>query len=84
MASTERLTCIFGDTILPIYPELGDCKKHSGVKSRATLRKEVMATRETCTRLQNAALEKYGHDARVSYRSHQARGINRESERHLG
>lgn len=68
----------------PTNPELGGCKKHSGGKSPAALREEVTATRQTCAQLQNAILEKYGHDARVDSRSHQARGIAREPERHLG
>lgn len=68
----------------PAHPELGGCKKHSGGKSPAALREEVTATRQTCAQLQNAILEKYGHDVRVDSRSHQARGIAREPERHLG
>lgn len=68
----------------PTNPELGGCKKDSGGKDRALLKEQVVATREAWANIQNAALEKYGHTARVDHRSNKARGIERESEKHLG
>jgi len=65
-------------------PERGGCKKDSGGKSRLALRDEVIETRRTCAELQNAALEKHGHTARVDHRSYKDQGIEREPERHLG
>ncbi|WP_194714647.1 MobA/MobL family protein [Noviherbaspirillum soli] len=65
-------------------PENGGCKKDSGGKNRLVLRDEVINTRKTCAELQNAALEKHGHAARVDHRSLKAQGINRVPESHLG
>lgn len=68
----------------PRHPEQGGCKKDSGGKNRLMLRDEVIETRRKCAELQNAALAKYGHDARVDHRSLRQQGISRKPERHLG
>lgn len=68
----------------PKHPERGGCKKASGGKNRLALRDEVIAIRKTCADLQNAALEKAGHSARVDHRSLKTQGLDREPERHLG
>ncbi|MGB8417681.1 MobA/MobL family protein [Paraburkholderia sp.] len=65
-------------------PESGGCRKDSGGKDRATLREEVVAVRESWARLQNCALQKNGHASLVDHRSNEARGIERDPERHLG
>jgi hypothetical protein len=65
-------------------PENGGCKKDSGGKNRLELRDDVINTRKTCAELQNAALKKYGHAARVDHRSLKGQGINRVPESHLG
>lgn len=65
-------------------PENGGCKKDSGGKNRLELREEVIKTRKACAELQNAALKKYGHAARVDHRSLKEQGINRAPESHLG
>ena len=66
------------------HPEKGGCKKDSGGKNRMELRDEVIETRRKSAELQNAALEKYGHEVRVDHRSLRQRGIERRPERHLG
>jgi hypothetical protein len=66
------------------HPERGGRRKGSGGKNRLALRDEVIAMRKTCADLQNAALEKAGHSARVDHRSLKAQGIDRKPERHLG
>lgn len=68
----------------PKTPEKGGCKKDSGGRDRVTLRTELIATREKWAELQNAALEAYGHHARVDWRSNKDQGIERQPERHLG
>lgn len=65
-------------------PELGGCKKDSGGKDRGTLREGLVNTRENWARIQNAALEKFEHEARVDHRSNKDRGIETKPERHLG
>ncbi len=60
-------------------PERGGCRKDS-----AGTEERLQATRERWADLQNAHLEKYGHEARVDHRSLQARGISREPEKHIG
>jgi hypothetical protein len=65
-------------------PELGGCKKDSGGKDRVTLRESLVATREAWASMQNAALERHGHETRVDHRSHAERGIGRAPEKHLG
>ncbi|MGF6997273.1 MobA/MobL family protein [Paraburkholderia sp. GAS32] len=66
------------------HPERGGRKKVSGGKNRMELRDELIATRKKCADLQNAALEKCGHTARVDHRSLKDQGIDRIPERHLG
>ena len=66
------------------HPELGGCKKDSGGKHKGLMKEELKSRRETWAQLQNAYLEKNGHDARVDPRSNRERGIAREAERHLG
>jgi len=60
-------------------PEKGGCRKDS-----AGTEERLQATRQRWADLQNKHLERYGHDARVDHRSLQARGINREPEKHIG
>ncbi|MNJ94503.1 Mobilization protein A [compost metagenome] len=56
-------------------PELGGCKKDSGGKDYLDLRNDLIAQREYWARIQNHALEKYGHPARVDHRSNIERGM---------
>lgn len=65
-------------------PELGGRKKDSGNMNRMELRDRLIAARRRCAEVQNAALEKYGHDSRVDHRTLKQQGINRQPERHLG
>lgn len=65
-------------------PEAGGCKKDSGGKPRSVVREELVKKRESWAEIQNAALEQNGHAARVDHRSHRARGIKVDPERHLG
>ncbi|MFZ1546597.1 MAG: MobA/MobL family protein [Candidatus Nitrotoga sp.] len=65
-------------------PELGGCKKDSGGKDRATMRSALTECRANWANLQNAALIKYGHTARVDHRSNAERGISVSPEKHLG
>ena len=65
-------------------PESGGRKKDSGGKNRLALRDEVIEARRKCAQLQNDALAKYGHTARVDHRTLRDQGIAREPERHLG
>jgi len=66
------------------HPERGGRKKDSGGRNSMQIRDELIATRKKCADLQNAALAKYGHDARVDHRTLKAQGIDRQPERHLG
>jgi len=66
------------------HPELGGAKKASGGKARAALKEELVATRQRWAELQNAHLERHGHEARVDHRSLKEQGIDRAPERHLG
>ncbi|NUA25988.1 MobA/MobL family protein [Cupriavidus basilensis] len=68
----------------PTNPAAGGCRKDSGGKSPQALREEVVGWRETWAQIQNQALAKYGHEARVDHRSLEAQGIAREPESHLG
>ena len=68
----------------PTNPSKGGAKKDSGGKDPATLRESVKRLRERFADMQNAHLEKYGHEARVDSRSNKERGIAQEPERHLG
>lgn len=65
-------------------PEQGGCRKDSGGKNRLALRDEVIEIRKKCAELQNAALKKYGHTARVDHRTLKEQGVERQPERHLG
>ena len=65
-------------------PELGGAKKLNGASSRTELREALKATRATWAAIQNAELERSGHDARVDSRSHKERGIKNPPEKYLG
>jgi hypothetical protein len=67
------------------HPEKGGAKKFSGGKSANELKAELLEQRERWATLQNAHLEKHGHDSRVDHRSLKDQGITeREPEKHLG
>lgn len=66
------------------HPELGGCKKDSGGKNALEMRIELIELRRKCAELQNTALAKHGHEARVDHRTLRQQGIAREPERHLG
>lgn len=66
------------------HPERGGCKKDSGGKNPLELRDEVIEQRRKCAELQNMALAKHGHAARVDHRTLKQQGINRKPEQHLG
>lgn len=68
----------------PVHPELGGCRKSSGGKHRGQMGQQLETTRENWANLQNAALERHGHEARVDHRSLKAQGKVHEPERHLG
>ena len=65
-------------------PELGGCKKDSGGKAPSVLKSVLKTRRANFAELQNQILEKYGHPARVDYRSYRDRGIVKDVEKHLG
>ncbi len=65
-------------------PEKGGAKKFSGGKSANELKAELLGLRERWAELQNAHLEKHGHNDRVDHRSLKDQGIDREPEKHLG
>lgn len=65
-------------------PEQGGCKKEGGGKNKMELRDAVIETRRKSAELQNAALEKYGHDARVDHRTLKQQGLKHTPEAHLG
>ncbi len=65
-------------------PEQGGAKKFSGGKSTNELKAELLGLRERWATLQNAHLEKHGHNDRVDHRSLKDQGIDREPEKHLG
>jgi len=65
-------------------PEKGGAKKFSGGKSSKELKAELLDLRERWADLQNAHLEKHGHNDRVDHRSLKDQGIDREPEKHLG
>ena len=68
----------------PHYPERGGCRKESGGKPRHVLQEELVATRKLWADIQNAALAKYGHEARVDHRTLAQQGIDRVPEIHIG
>jgi hypothetical protein len=65
-------------------PELGGRKKDSGNMNKMELRDNLIAARRRCAEVQNAALAKYGHSARVDHRTLKQQGVKRIPERHLG
>lgn len=67
----------------PNDPELGGCKKDSGGKDRAKLREDLIATRESWAQMQNRALEKHGHVARVDHRNYIDRGIKQPPRKYI-
>ena len=67
----------------PNDPELGGCKKDSGGKDRAKLREDLIASRESWAKIQNIALEKYGHTTRVDHRSNTDRGIKQPPRKYI-
>ena len=60
-------------------PERGGCRKDS-----AGTEERLQATRKLWADLQNAHLERHGHDARVDHRTLDAQGLDRNPETHLG
>lgn len=67
-----------------VHPQYGGCKKATGGKNRLQLRDELIETRRRCAEIQNEALAKHGHAARVDHRSLKQQGVDRKPERHLG
>ncbi|WP_075122974.1 MobA/MobL family protein [Burkholderia paludis] len=68
----------------PHYPARGGCRKDSGGKPAHIVREELIATRERWADIQNEALKKHGHTARVDHRTLAQQGISRAPEHHLG
>jgi hypothetical protein len=68
----------------PKEPALGGAKKDSGGRSPLELRDELIKLRRKCASLQNEALAKYGHSARVDHRTLEEQGVSKKAERHLG
>lgn len=68
----------------PVRPAEGGRKKDSGGKNALEMKVALIELRRKCAELQNAALEKYGHTARVDHRSLKEQGVDRKPERHLG
>lgn len=60
-------------------PEKGGCRKDS-----AGTDERLQATRQRWADIQNAHLERHGHEARVDHRSLKAQGIDRPPEKHIG
>lgn len=60
-------------------PAKGGCRKDS-----AGTEERLQATRKLWADVQNAHLERHGHEARVDHRSLKEQGIDREPEQHLG
>lgn len=65
-------------------PEKGGCRKDSGGKDPLALRDKMIGTRRACAVLQNEALARHGHSARVDHRTLRQQGILRTPEQHLG
>lgn len=63
------------------HPARGGARKDSGGRTRLELRDEVIGTRKKIADLQNQALLKYGHAAKMDHRSLRDRGIARSPER---
>ena len=68
----------------PTFPERGGCRKDSGGRTAIQLRDDVIAKRKMVADIQNSILEEIGAETRVDHRSHRARGIEGQPERHLG
>lgn len=68
----------------PHYPSRGGARKDSGGKPAHVLREALIAQRKLWADIQNAALERHGHTARVDHRSLEEKGIGRAAERHIG
>lgn len=68
----------------PHYPSRGGARKDSGGKPAPVLREELVAKRKLWADIQNAALERHGHAARVDHRSLEAQGVDRAPEQHIG
>ena len=66
------------------HPSIGGWRKESGGRNRLELYDDLVAKRKRCADLQNEALAKYGHTARVDHRKLSEQGIQRTPERHLG
>jgi hypothetical protein len=66
------------------HPELGGRRKDSGGKNGMQLREELIAKRKTTADLENAALAKSGHAARVDHRTLKDQGIDRAPGHHQG
>lgn len=63
----------------------GGCPKSDKFAGSPTERKEkLVALRERFASLQNEYLEKHGHADRVTHKSLEAQGIDRQPEKHLG
>jgi hypothetical protein len=65
-------------------PDRGGCQKSNTAKTAEQRRIELTELRERFANLQNAYLEKYGHESRVDHRSLADQGIERQPEKHLG
>lgn len=78
--SPEQMFCRYN----PEHPERGGCRKDSGGMNRMELRDSVLGLRKHTAMVQNEALARYGHEARVDHRSLKEQGVNRKPERHLG
>lgn len=66
------------------HPERGGCRKDNCGRSSAALSTAASMQRKHWADQQNEFLERFGHSARVDYRSYQARGIESAPGRHLG
>lgn len=65
----------------PRDPSRGGARKASGGKTRLELRDEVIDTRKRIAAIQNKALVRHGHPAKMDHRSLKERGIDRAPER---
>jgi len=65
-------------------PDKGGAKKFRRGNGMAEVKAELSEQRERWATLQNAHLEKHGHDSRVDHRSLKDQGAKHEPEKHLG
>jgi hypothetical protein len=65
-------------------PERGGRRKDSGGKNKLEMHQALVEKRRRVAELQNAALARHGHEARVDHRSLQDQGEKRQPEKHLG